>query len=121
MKFISQFSKYCSIGILNTLIHWGVFFIAFSIVNEQSISNLIGFFVSVIFSFIMNSKYTFKQNATTGNFLSFALFMGGLSYIVGNVSDKFDLPKIFTLVFFSGISLVLGFLYSKFIVFKGKK
>lgn len=121
MKFISQFSKYFSIGIINTLIHWVVFYLVFSIVNEQSASNLVGFSVSVIFSFIMNSKYTFKQNATTGRFLSFTLFMGALSYGVGSISDKLDLPKLFTLVFFSGISLVLGFLYSKFIVFKDKK
>lgn len=48
-------------------------------------------------------------------------FMGTLSATVGWIADKFAFPPIVTLVVFSGISLVCGFIYSKFIVFRDAK
>lgn len=116
---IKQFSKYFSIGILNTLIHWATFLICYSILDfYQSISNLIGFFIAVVFSFFMNAKFTFNQRGSVGKLLSYTSFMGLLSYIVGYAADQLSLPAIATLIIFSGISLICGFLYSKYIVFK---
>ena len=52
-----QFSRYFTIGILNTLVHWGVFlFLHWIILLEQSLSNMGGFIFAVIFSFFMNAK-----------------------------------------------------------------
>ncbi|MCV5555279.1 GtrA family protein, partial [Escherichia coli] len=48
-------------------------------------------------------------------------FMGILSVIVGWAADKCSLPPIVTLITFSAISLVCGFVYSKFIVFRDAK
>lgn len=116
---IKQFSKYFSIGILNTLIHWAAFLICYSILDfSQSISNLIGFFIAVVFSFFMNAKFTFNQSGSVGKLLSYTSFMGLLSYIVGYAADRLSLPALATLIIFSGISLICGFLYSKYIVFK---
>ncbi|HCR6655069.1 TPA: GtrA family protein, partial [Shigella flexneri] len=44
-----------------------------------------------------------------------------LSAIVGWAADKCSLPPIVTLITFSAISLVCGFVYSKFIVFRDAK
>ena len=108
-----QFSRYFTIGILNTLVHWGVFlFLHWIILLEQSLSNMGGFIFAVIFSFFMNAKFTFNQATSIERFL-------GYITLIGKWADKLELPALVTLVSFSGISLVLGFFYSKFIIFKG--
>ncbi len=48
-------------------------------------------------------------------------FMGTLSATVGWFADKFAFPAIATLVVFSFFSLLCGFIYSKFIVFREAK
>ncbi len=116
---LKQFSKYFSIGILNTLVHWGItaglfYFIGFS----QALSNVIGFIVAVTFSYIMNAKFTFEKKPVLSRYLIFTLFMGGLSYVFGYAGDYFALNPFITLFLFSGTSLALGFLFSKFFVFR---
>lgn len=114
-----QFCGFFSIGVINTLIHWSIFFILHNgFEMPQSLSNLSAFVVAVIFSFFMNSKYTFAQKATAKRFFSFTVFMGVLSYLIGFTADKVHFPVLFTLVFFSTASLFFGFLYSKYIVFR---
>ena len=44
--------------------------------------------------------------------------MGGLSLAVGKIADNWNLPGIVTVVVFSLISLVLGFVLSKWLVFR---
>lgn len=48
-------------------------------------------------------------------------FMGALSAAVGWCADKSGLAPVVTLIVFSAISLVCGFVYSKFIVFRDAK
>lgn len=121
LMLFKQFSKYFSIGILNTLVHWGVFSLCYFIFElNQSTSNVLGFITAVIFSFYMNAKFTFKQSASFARFISYTSFMGILSYLVGYLADTISMPALLTLLIFSAISLVCGFLYSKLIVFKEK-
>jgi len=47
--------------------------------------------------------------------------MGTLSAAVGLAADKSGMAPIVTLIVFSAISLVGGFIYSKFIVFRDAK
>lgn len=113
-----MFQKYFSIGILNTLLHWLIFAIAlqgFGI--GQGSANLIAFVVAVTFSFYMNAKFTFKKQATGLRYVLFIGFMGLLSYGIGALSDHWQIYPMITLVVFSAVSLVLGYLYSKFVVF----
>nr|WP_294107635.1 GtrA family protein [Providencia sp.] len=113
------FTKYFSVGILNTLIHWSIFgLLTMFLSTSQAIANLIGFIAAVSFSFFANAKFTFKAKATAARYLSFTIFMGALSYLTGYIADQLLLPPLATLIIFSGISLVLGFIYSKVFVFK---
>ncbi|HCT5821998.1 TPA: GtrA family protein [Citrobacter sedlakii] len=113
------FAKYTSVGILNTLIHWGVFALILYVFHApQSIANLSGFCVAVTFSFFMNARYTFRSSASKYRYFIFVGFMGSMAFITGVVADTLRIQAIATLVFFSGSSLILGFLYSKFVVFK---
>ena len=88
---LKLFAKYTSIGVINTFIHWVVFAICI---------------------------YAFHTGQALGNF---AGFMGTLSAAVGWAADKSGMAPIVTLILFSAISLVCGFIYSKFIVFRDAK
>ncbi|WP_312210091.1 GtrA family protein [Pseudescherichia sp.] len=119
---LNIFVKYATVGIFNTLIHWLVFAACFYITHSnQSVANFTGFFVAVSFSFFANARVTFKSSTTTLRYLLYVIFMGIMSAAVGKVADLFFLPPILTLIFFSAISLVCGFIFSKYIVFRDAK
>lgn len=116
------FSKYAAIGVLNTLIHWVVFaFCIYAFHTGQALANFSGFVVAVSFSFFANARFTFEAKTTTLRYMLYVGFMGTLSAAVGWAADKCGMAPILTLVIFSAISLVCGFIYSKFIVFRDMK
>ncbi|MBW9244080.1 GtrA family protein [Pseudomonas paracarnis] len=116
---IKLFSRYLSVGVLNTAVHWAVFFSVYYMFGlSQSISNLCAFCVAVTFSFVMNAKFTFKQKATSRKYAAYVAFMGVLSVLVGSVSDALHAAPIITILFFSAVSLGVGFLYSRYVVFR---
>lgn len=87
----------------------------------QALGNLAGFIVAVSFSFFANAKFTFKATTSTMRYMLYVGFMGALSAAVGWCAEKSGLAPIITLITFSAISLVCGFIYSKFIVFRDAK
>lgn len=116
------FPRFVSVGLLNTLIHWSTFFVLHTVMGfRQAPSNFVGFCLAVSFSFYANARYTFKQRTNVPRYVLFVGFMGVLSYGVGYVADQLLLPGLMTLVVFSGISLVCGFFYSKYVIFRGRK
>ncbi|EFD1662970.1 GtrA family protein, partial [Escherichia coli] len=52
---------------------------------------------------------------------AFVTFMGLISFLTGHLSDVFKLPPIATFLIFSPASVIIGFVYFNFIVFKGDK
>lgn len=119
---IKLFARYTSVGVINTIIHWIIFYVLFCILEtNQSIANFSGFVISVTFSFLVNARFTFKSTASALKYMLYFSFMGLLSLTVGGLSDWLHMPSMVTLVTFSLISLVCGFIYSKYIVFKNIK
>ncbi|WP_312412248.1 GtrA family protein [Pseudescherichia sp.] len=119
---LKLFAKYTSIGIINTLIHWVVFAICvYPFHSSQALANFAGFVVAVSFSFFANARFTFGSHTTAMRYMLYVGFMGTLSAAVGWGADLTALAPIVTLVAFSAISLVCGFIYSKFIVFRDAK
>ncbi len=119
---LKLFAKYTSIGVINTLIHWVVFAVCIYVFHtNQALANFAGFVVAVSFSFFANARFTFKARTTTMRYMLYVGFMGTLSAAVGWEADKVSLAPIATLILFSAISLVCGFIYSKFIVFRDVK
>lgn len=119
---LKLFAKYTSIGVLNTLIHWVVFALCiYALHSGQALANFCGFVVAVSFSFFANARFTFNSSTTTSRYMLYVAFMGSLSAVVGWIADRSGLQPIFTLIIFSAISLVCGFFYSKFIVFRDVK
>ncbi|HIE5388373.1 TPA: GtrA family protein [Enterobacter cancerogenus] len=116
------FARYTSIGVINTLIHWVVFALCIYVFQTgQALGNFAGFVVAVSFSFFANARFTFKSSTTTMRYVLYVGFMGTLSAAIGLCADKSGMAPVITLIVFSAISLVCGFIYSKFIVFRDAK
>lgn len=114
-----RFTKYTSIGVLNTALHWLIFYgLLYAFSAPQAWANLAGFLAAASFSFVVNARVTFKAQATKARYFLFVTFMACISFSMGWLADYFALPSLLTLVAFSGTSLVLGFLFSNYIVFR---
>ncbi len=116
-----HFIRYFLVGIINTSVHWSIFFVVFHFYGLQSVANALAFVASVLTSYVLNSLFTFKQTLAGKKFILFTLFMGCMNICLGFVADIFTLHPLITLVFSSGFSLVVGFLFSKFVVFREVK
>lgn len=115
---MGRFFRYVSVGLVNTVIHCGVFATMFYALGaSQAVSNLVGFTVAVTFSFFANARYTFNASATTLRYFLYAGFMGLLAAVFGLLADLWKLPPVVTLVVFAAFSLVCGFVYARFVVF----
>ncbi|QGY29814.1 GtrA family protein [Pantoea cypripedii] len=118
---LKLFARYTSVGVINTLIHWITFAICVERGLQQSLSNFIAFLVAVTFSFFANAKWTFGSNATTIRYIMYVFFMGMVAVMIGSYADRMKISPVVTLVVFSATSLVCGFIYSKYIIFREDK
>lgn len=119
---LKLFARYTSVGIINTIIHWFVFAICiYAFHTGQALGNFAGFVIAVSFSFFANARFTFRSSTTILRYMLYVGFMGTLSAAVGWEADRSGMEPVITLIVFSAISLVCGFIYSKFIVFRDAK
>lgn len=119
---LKLFYRYASVGVLNTAIHWMAFLLLFYIAgSNQALANFGAFCFAVTFSFFANARWTFASEATTIRYMLYVFFMGAVASSVGWAADLCAFRPVITLVSFSAISLVCGFLYSKYIVFREDK
>ena len=112
-----QFFRYGLVGVLNTGIHWAIFSIIFTVTQDQGISNVIGFCFGATFSYFCNARYTFQAKPTGLRYVLFLAVMGLISYATGYFAQQANLHPLVMLILFTGISFVLGFLFSRYIVF----
>ncbi|WP_380179110.1 GtrA family protein [Kalamiella sp. sgz302252] len=118
---LTLLTRYVSVGVINTLIHWITFALGFSLLHlNQMLSNILAFIIAVTFSFFANAKWTFRTHTGLARYLAFTLFMGLLALTIGFLADKINCPPILTLITFSSTSLIIGFLFSNFVVFRNK-
>lgn len=119
MSIIRAIGCYGLVGIVNTAVHWLMFSLFYIVVNtSQAISNIIAFIVAVTVSFYLNAHFTFNTHTNLKRYLLFVVFMGVISYLVGFFADKIELLPLFTLIIFTLISFIIGFIWSRFFVFK---
>ena len=116
-----QFRRYFSVGVINTLLHWVIFYLLVSLGLSQAMSNLLAFLVAVTFSYFVNSKVTFNSQYSFIKYVLFTGLMGIIAFTFGLIADYFSLAGIYTLVAFSATSFVLGFIISKVFIFKDPK
>lgn len=121
-RLIGKFLRYVSVGVLNTALHWCAFFTMHLWLGlSQAESNLWAFLLAVTFSFCVNARWTFRARTSAGRYVAFVVFMGALSYLVGRLGDSISLFPLATLALFSALSLLIGFAYSNWAIFKDQE
>jgi putative flippase GtrA len=116
------FFTYSLVGLANTLVHWQIFFVLrVAIGLDQSISNLAAFGIAASFSYYLNAFYTFEAKTSLTGYVFFLCVMGALSFIVGYLGDRWQVHGLLIVTVFSLLSLVFGFLLSRFVVFRGHR
>lgn len=116
---VHRFARYGVVGVGNTLVHVAVFLALHSGLGlRQALSNLLAFAVAVTASYQLNARYTFEVRPTGARYALFLVGMGSLSLLLGALADWAGLAPWLTLVSFSGASLVIGYAYSRAVVFK---
>lgn len=117
----TEFKKYSLAGVANTGVHALCFFLLYSVAGTaQSTANAMAFVVAATLSFCLNSRYTFHSKVGFSKYLLFLSGMAVISWLIGFFADRLQLYPLLTIVVFSGVSWIAGFLFSKFFVFRGK-
>lgn len=111
--------RYGLVGLGNTAVHWIVFLLLHRVL-DQALSNFLAFTVAATCSYCLNARFTFAATPSKRRYLLFVLGMGALSLLLGALADRARLSPWLTLVSFSLVSLVVGYSYSRRVVFKGR-
>lgn len=121
---MKNFILYCLVGVINTLIGFGVIFLLIFLGILPEVANLLGYCVGIICSFFLNNAITFSQTRVEKKrgLPKFILSMG-VAYLVNlivlSVSYRFFGINIYFAQIFAGASYTLcGFLMSKIFVWK---
>ena len=137
-KSLLQFVKYCTVGVLNTIVCLGVIFICKSLIGlNPYLSNALGYIAGVINSFLWNKKWVFNSDGRLAHEAIKFLVGFGICYalqfvVVWAISHgsfgrrEFDL-SVFTLSGY-GVATLVGnvvytvtnYLYNRLFTFRSK-
>jgi putative flippase GtrA len=124
---VGQAARFAVIGVVNTLVDFGVFLFAFAFLTSSLVAaNVLSWAVAVTGSYIMNSFITFA--AESGRRLrlrAYAGFIGsGLAGLIANTATLLVaarlllLPVVLAKVLAIGVSFLVNFSLARFLVFR---
>lgn len=126
LKF-ARLIKYGLVGIINTLVDYGVFTLVYQLAGlEAGLSQIIGFMCGSVCGYVLNSNFTFREGKgrTKGQFFQYvgvdivlALFSGWLMQLASGAGINAYLAKIALTV----VIMLLHYIIYKYIVFRIKK
>jgi putative flippase GtrA len=116
--------KYNLVGIVNTLIGFsiiiGLMYVGFS----ATMSNMIGYAIGAVISYVLNSRYTFSSTSPNGNakenMIKFFLILG-VAYVLNFVTLQYLLTTLNPYLSQLGAAVVYtlsSFLMVRYFVFK---
>lgn len=118
-----MFIKFSCVGVLNTLIDYGVFFVMCDIFGINIyISNVCGYVLSATNSYFMNSMFVYKDKKF--GFKKYVAFLAGnvsvllLSTIFIAVLSKNIEVKTIAKLISAPFTILLNFCFQRFILFK---
>lgn len=124
---LKEVSAYLIFGVLTTLVNIISFYIFNNLLNiDYLIANIISWFLSIIFAYITNKNYVFK-NHKEDNFKTFILFISSrLTTLLLDMLfmilliEKIQISEINSKIIVQIMVVVINYLLSKLIVFKDR-
>jgi len=122
---IVQFIKFCIIGVSNTIVGLGIYYLLLYFNVYYLLANVIAFVFGVLNSFFWNRKFTFTKNTTTAFTIVRLYTSYGITTLLGTgllyfFVDIVGLSKIISPVINIGITTVINFLLIKYFVFRDR-
>ena len=123
--------RYLFFGVLTTAVDFVSYYVLTRFLHlEEGLSNVIAQFLAIIFAYVTNKLFVFEDKTHDfksliiqfGKFLSLrlvTLVLNSVMFIV--MIDKLGINDIVTKVIVSVIVIILNYVFSKLIVFKGKE
>ena len=120
-KLFEQIMKFGVVGVIATLIDWGIFAVCTRVFHiHYAISNVIGFSISVIFNYWASVKWVFdvnKEKDSKRNFVLFIIFsvigLGLNELILFICIDKIHIMDLISKVIATAIVMVFNFVTRK--------
>ena len=124
---LTQFIKFSLVGLLNTAIHYGIFYVTFTYMGvHHLLASTLGFSVAVTNSYLINKHWTFKTRGSKVhhefakfiivNLITLSINLGSMAVLV----EQFGMdPRIAQLASI-GLTLSINFLGNKFWTFRQK-
>ena len=126
-RIVLQFIKFSFIGVINTALDFSIYFILNHRLNVHFlVANAFAFICAATFSYFANKNLTFniKGGVNLKQYLIYVLFGLLTLIIVEGVMylgvSKFGLDDLLTKVLATAISVILNFVFSKWLVFERK-
>lgn len=118
-KEVIRFIKFGIVGILNTGLNWGLFYLLNLIGLYYIISNIIAYSISVVHSYIWNSKWVFESKFNDKKKSSFKFIILNLIGLLINsilmylLVDIFKLVKMTSLIITTIIVMIINYVVNK--------
>lgn len=129
--------RYLAFGALSTIVNIAVYSIFSAILlkglsNETlkvNISEIVAFIAAVLFAYITNKLYVFNSKTNgikelareIGSFLGCRIFTEIISILMMNAAVWLSINDILMKVISNIVVIILNFVFSKILIFKGKK
>ena len=119
-----QFIKFGLVGVSNTLISLGTYYLLYFLEINYLIANTIGFVVSVLNSYYWNNKYVFKKTQSghlkplIKTFLSYGSTFLLSSFLLFVMVQHLGISEVIAPIITLVITIPLNFLMNKFWAFK---
>ena len=125
-KDLPHFVRYVGIGVINTIVGYGLIFTLMFLGINPFLSNLIGYAVGITVSYILNKNFNFRSEKSTKE--TFPKFVGVLltAYVI-NFAVLFVCLKVLCLnkylsqLIAGGFYTLFGFLGNRYITFAEEK
>jgi putative flippase GtrA len=118
-----QFSRFLAVGVATTIVHYGVLIVLVEAWGVHPVwGTSAGFIVAVLFSYLLNRRYTFEELPTfgTGLLKYYASVTMGLVLNAGTVAvlTAWGAHYLLAQAIASGLALIWNFLAARFLVFR---
>lgn len=118
-----QFIKFCIVGLSNTAIGLGTYYLFLWLGFHYMIANVLSWLISVFNAFYWNNKYVFKSNTTWLKSLFRTYISYGVSFLVGavvlyGVVEWCGISDVVAPLLVLIVTIPLNFVLNKFWTFK---
>lgn len=135
-KGFRQFIKFGIVGVINTILDWGIFFVLthfiVTVKEFEPTAKAISFLITIISAFILHSRWTFKgqlqtvsgENITRNSqiftkFFVVSIIGWGINYFIFKYTRlQLNQSQIVSLVVASGFGIIWNFFVNKFWTFR---